>query len=174
MSLNFAKYTNDLCSLVKKSKIFKLQLTPGFVYQKSFEPNSRTHSQLSNTTDFRTVQPIKYKNPRRIENILELVDDRNSSNSDFVPVGYNDNLNAAVCNVFDKISVYISDGIEIDEIPFQFLIGKSVHLSEPAPLALVGQPKLKFVEKSVGLEKLYPKLKYDEGKLNIRNNFLTY
>lgn len=173
MSLNFEKYTDNLCSLVEKSKIFKLQMKPAFVYQKSFEPNSRAHSTIQTT--YRT-QKMKYNNPRPIENILELMDDnKNFSNSNYVSINTNDNLPAAVCNLFDKTSFYISNGIKIDKITFQFLIGKSVKsIYYPEPLALVGKPKLKFLEKNFDLKKLYSKLKNSKGKLNIRNNILIY
>lgn len=165
MSLNLERYSDNLCSLVQKSKIFNIQLKPGFGYQKCFEMNSRIQSMMPPPL----ITPnVKYKNPRSIENILQLVNDPHSfTEKKYLSLGRFENLSATACTLFDETQFYISNGTKIDNITFQFLFGRSEQYRRyPELLAVIGKPKLKILEKNVILDNISSKIEICEGKFD--------
>lgn len=161
------KPTENMCSFAIKSKIFKIQNEPNIPHETYFKRDTYAYSVISRLKSKEEKASSKYKQPKDIEEVLQLVEDSSVLNNNSVNLGFQDALNATTCSLYNKIRFYISDGFQKDNITFQFLLGKDVtRVRYSKPLAIIGKPSLTIVEKEFHFDKQSSILKTDESKLN--------
>lgn len=146
--------------------MFKIQNEPDIPHELYPKRDSDAYSVISHLRAKKVTARPKYRQPRPLENILQLTDDWRSYSDNSIRLDYINSLSVTNCHLFGNKWLHISDGFKKDNITFQFLLGKRLS-NFPEPLAIIGKPNLTIIEKGVDFNKLSSKLKDDASKLNI-------
>lgn len=146
--------------------MFKIQNEPAIPHELFPKGDSDAYSIISHLKANEAKARPQYRQPRPLENILQLTDEERSYPENFIPLDNRSYLTVTSCHLLGNKWVHLSHGFKKDNITFQFLLGKRFDYI-PEPLAIIGKPNLTIIEKEVDFNKLSSKLKDDASKLNI-------
>lgn len=126
----------DLCNAVQKSNFFEVDYNQ--VYPYDDQPELMKYLEVSRSYP---ASYSRYKEPRPIQDILEIVDfDNHFYSEGYTLLGPDSFLRSTVCTLSQNKHIYISDGVRVKGITMQFLLGKD-RTSEyyPKVLAAIGK-----------------------------------